>query len=167
MLYSDGVAFRGMRSSMGWQGAGRRFTTLIGKRAMRIPGNDIRSDIGNDMRNVMGRVMGTAIGTALLALALGCSESEAGAAPARVDVAVATPGSTTASEPGARPAAPERVVQRLSPSADGNAEIERRESAASASAATARGSEPSVSDTTITPHHLEAELNRLEAELAN
>lgn len=159
MLYSDGVAFRGMRSSMGWQGAGRRFTTLIGKRAMRIAGNDI----GNDMRNVMG----TAIGTALLALALGCSESEAGAAPARVDVAVATPASTTASEPGARPTAPERVVQRLSPSADGNAEIERRESAASASAATARGSEPSVSDTTITPHHLEAELNRLEAELAN
>ena len=142
-VYSDRVAFHGMRESMGWQGEGWRFT-LISRPAMFNP----------------------AIWAGLLAIALGaCADSSAGGA----STAATTPAVTAPSAPGARPAAPERVVQRLSPGAEAKPEVERLENTAStgksASAVTARGSEPS--DTTITPRHLEAELNRLEAELAN
>jgi len=145
---------------MGWQGEGRRFTVAMAGR-------------------------GLGLGVALVAIALvGCAESQADAAastsisttsavvsPAAVAPTAVSPAGPTSSPAGPTAATgtrPERVVQRLSPAGEeqrarnGRVEAERPESAA-----TARGSEASVSDTTITPRHLEAELNRLEAELAN
>ena len=91
--------------------------------------------------------------------AMGCESRAEGAAPG-ADAVV-----------GAQPGQPERVVQHMTPTpaspaaAEGAARAERRDVAssgvASSGAGAARAPEP------ITSRHLEAELNRLEAELAN
>lgn len=76
-------------------------------------------------------------------------------------------GSSTAGpvREGGTPSQPERVVQRMTPTPDPAASSAPSASASrgdvAASAGAARAPEP------ITSKHLEAELNRLEAELAN
>jgi hypothetical protein len=157
-----------MRGSMGWQGEGRRFT---------------RGFIAGTAGQGLARGALAAVVLGGMAL-IGCADAPSAAATSTAATSTAAtstaatstalPARTTATAAmGARPAAAERVVQRLSPvegraQLGSQAEAERRdEGASSASAATARGSEPVAGDTTITPRHLEAELNRLEAELAN
>ena len=142
----------------------------------------------------MGAMTGRAAIVALVLVAAGlgaCAESAAGLStpsqPASSQRESGTPGTaapapasppTGAASPAATPnavAPTERVVQRLSPATDderraalgAGAVAERTGDAASASAVGVRGGAAVGSDTTISPRHLEAELNRLEAELAN
>jgi hypothetical protein len=136
-----------MRELMGWQGEGRFTGSLESKAGLMV-------------------VLGLALVWAALA---GCAQSGAAVpgteamSPEALSAEAASPGGSAAPvSPGRERAAaasgespaPERVVQRLSP-----AEAERAQGGPGAPELP--GSE------TITPRHVEAELNRLEAELAN
>jgi hypothetical protein len=163
-----------MRGSMGWQGEGRRFRRgfITGTAGQSLARGALAVMLGGmaligcaDAPSVPSSAAASSI---VSSSAVASSEARSSAAASSAE---APARATATAAMGARPAAAERVVQRLSP-VEGRAQLgspaeaERRDEGTT-SAVTARGSEPVGGDTTITPRHLEAELNRLEAELAN
>ena len=183
VIYFCPVGFRGKRGAMGWQGAGRRFMRGGWRRltARRLPllraallsvafvgcaesaaeetpavSSAIASTIVQStiVPSTMAPSVGSATGSGSLS---GAAATSTGAAGERASASGAASAGVRGASPAPDRQVTERVVQRLSPVVQAGAE----ERGARASAATVRGSE------TITPRHLEAELNRLEAELAN